>query len=129
MAVCYQIEKGVVILSLATEGFASLRDALHAVAHDPAAYRKMPLLIDLQCEPVGVRYDDIHWRVQILAEMREQFGPRWAFLTGTEPASVGVGKMFAVFSEVEGLEVGMFADKGDAMRWLTDLTGSDWPDS
>jgi hypothetical protein len=129
VAVCYQIERGVVILSLATEGYAYLRDALHAAARDPAAYAKMPLLIDLRCEPIRVRYDDIRWRVQILAEMREQFGPRWAFLTGTEPVSVGVGRMFAVFSEIEGLEVGMFADKDDAIRWLTDLTGSDWPDS
>jgi hypothetical protein len=129
MAVCYQIEKGVVILSLATEGFTYLRDALHAAAHDPAACRKMPLLIDLRCEPITVRYDDIHWRAQILATMREQFGPRWAFLTGTGPVSVGVGRMFAVFSEAEGLEVGMFADKDEALRWLTDPTGSDWPDS
>jgi hypothetical protein len=129
MAVRYQIEKGVVVLSLATEGFAYLRDALHAAARDPAAYLKMPLLIDLQCEPVGVRYDDIHWRMQILASMQEQFGPRWAFVTGTGPVTVGVGKMFAVFSEAEGLEVGMFADKDEAIRWLTDLTGSDWPDS
>jgi hypothetical protein len=37
--------------------------------------------------------------------------------------------MFAVFSEAEGLEVGMFADKDEALRWLTDPTGSDWPDS
>ena len=123
MAVRYQIEKDVVILSLATEGFAYLRDALHAAARDPAAYPKMPLLIDLQCEPVGVRYDDVHWRVQILAEMREQFGPRWAFLTGTGPVTVGVGKMFAVFSEAEGLEVGMFADKDEALRWLTERPG------
>jgi hypothetical protein len=129
MAVRYQIEKGVVVLSLATEGFAYLRDALHAAARDSAAYLKMPLLIDLQCEPVGVRYDDIHWRMQILASMQEQFGPRWAFVTGTGPVTVGVGKMFAVFSEAEGLEVGMFADKDEAIRWLTDLTGSDWPDS
>jgi hypothetical protein len=128
MAVCYRIEKGVVVLGLAAEGFTYLRDALHAVAHDPAAYARMPLLIDLRCEPVGVRYDDIHWRVRILAEMREQFGPRWAFLTGTGPVTVGVGKMFAVFSEAEGLEVGMFAEEDEALRWLTDLTGSDWPD-
>ncbi len=26
--------------------------------------------------------------------------------------------MFAVFSEAEGLEVGMFADKDEALRWL-----------
>ncbi len=120
MAVRYQIEKDVVILSLATEGFAYLRDALHAAARDPAAYPKMPLLIDLQCEPVGVRYDDIHWRMQILASMQEQFGPRWAFVTGTGPVTVGVGKMFAVFSEAEGLEVGMFADKDEALQWLTE---------
>jgi hypothetical protein len=27
--------------------------------------------------------------------------------------------MFAVFSEIEGLEVGLFADKGEAIDWLT----------
>jgi hypothetical protein len=120
MAICYHIETGVVILSQASEGYAYLRDAVHAAAHDPAAYPKMPLLIDVQCEPIRVRYDDILWRVQILAEMREQFGPRWAFLTGTGPVSVGVGRMFAVFSEAEGLEVGMFAEKDEALQWLTE---------
>jgi hypothetical protein len=120
MAVRYQIEKGVVVLSLATEGFAYLRDALRVVAHDPAARPKMPLLIDLQYEPIGVHYDDIDSRVQILAEMREQFGPRWAFLTGTGPLTAGVGRMFAVFSEAEGLEVGMFAYEDEALRWLTE---------
>jgi len=52
--------------------------------------------------------------------MREQFGPRWAFLTGTGPVTVGVGRMFAVFSEAEGLDVGMFADEDEALRWLTE---------
>jgi hypothetical protein len=123
MAVCYKIEKGVVVLSVATEGYAYLRDALHAAAQDPAAYPKMPLLIDLRCEPIKVRYDDVHWRVQILAEMREQFGPRWALLTGTGLVSVGVGRMFAVFSEAEDIDVGMFADEDEAFRWLTERPG------
>ena len=118
MAVRYEIEEGVAILSLATEGFAHLRDALHAVENDPAARPKMPLLIDLRHEPIGVRYDDIAWRMQILASMREQFGPRWAFLTGTDSITVGVGKMFRVFSEIEGLEVGLFADRNEALSWL-----------
>jgi hypothetical protein len=34
-----------------------------------------------------------------------------------------VGKMFAVFSEAEGLEVGMFADKDEAVEWLTERPG------
>ena len=68
---------------------------------------------------IGVRYDDIAWRMQILASMREQFGPRWAFLTGTDSTTVGVGKMFRVFSEIEGLEVGLFADRNEALSWLS----------
>jgi hypothetical protein len=83
----------------------------------------MPLLLDLRYEPIGVHYDDVHWRVQILAQMREQFGPRWAFVTGTEPVSVGVGRMFRVFSEAAGLEVGMFADKAEALQWLKEAPG------
>ena len=118
MAVQYEIEDGVVVLRLVTEGFDFLRDALHAAELDPAARPRMPLLIDLRYEPIGVRYNDIHWRVQILASMREQFGPRWAFLTGTRSVTVGVGKMYKVFSEIEGLEVGLFADKDEALRWL-----------
>jgi hypothetical protein len=55
--------------------------------------------------------------------MREQFGPRWAFVTGTEPVSVGVGRMFRVFSEAAGLEVGMFADKAEALQWLKEAPG------
>jgi hypothetical protein len=68
--------------------------------------------------PKGVRYEDVQWRVQILAQMRQQFGPRWAILTGTGPVRVGIGRMFAVFSALEGLDVGMFADKDAALAWL-----------
>ena len=28
--------------------------------------------------------------------------------------------MFAVFSESEGLDVGLFADKAEALRWLAE---------
>ena len=106
------------VLWAASEGFAYLRDALHAAQADPAARVKMPLLIDTRSEPTGIRYEDIHSRVLILAEMRERFGHRWAILTGTESVRVGVGRMFRVFSEAEGLEVGMFADKDEALQWL-----------
>jgi hypothetical protein len=34
------------------------------------------------------------------------------------PVPLGVGRMFAVFSEIEGLEVGLFADKDEAIHWL-----------
>jgi hypothetical protein len=78
----------------------------------------MPLLLDLRSEPVDVHYEDVRWRVEILAEMREHFGPRWAFVTGTGPVRTGVGRMFAVFSEIEGLDVGAFADKAAALHWL-----------
>ena len=78
----------------------------------------MPLLLDLRNEVAGTRYEDVHYRVQILAQMREQFGSRWALLTGTKPVGVGVGRMFDVFSRIRGLETGMFADENEALDWL-----------
>lgn len=78
----------------------------------------MPLLIDVRSEVPGVRYEDVQWRVQILTEMRQRLGPRWAIVTGTGPVRIGVGRMYAVFSEIEGLEVGMFADEAPALTWL-----------
>ncbi len=107
-----------VVLSIAVEGFAFLRDALDEVAADPRAGPKMPVLLDVRNEPAGVHYDDVRWRMLMLSQMRQQFGPRWAILTGTGPVRVGVGRMFAVFSEIEGLEVGMFADEDAALAWL-----------
>ena len=95
-----------------------LRDALDAVAADSRARPKMPVLLDVRNEPAGVHHNDVRWRVLILSQMRQQFGPRWAILTGTGPVPVGVGRMFAVFSEIEGLEVGMFADEDAALTWL-----------
>ena len=65
-----------------------------------------------------MRHEDVRWRVQILTEMRQRLGPRWAILTGTGPVRVGVGRMYAVFSEIEGLEVGLFADEDAALTWL-----------
>jgi hypothetical protein len=118
VAIQYAVEDGVLVLWAASEGFAYLRDALRAAQADPAARVRMPLLIDTRSEPSGIRYEDIHSRVLILAEMRERFGHRWAILTGTESVRVGVGRMFRVFSEAEGLEVGMFADKDEALQWL-----------
>ena len=106
------------VLEVAPEGFAELRGALRAAAADPGARPQLPLLIDVRTEVPGVRYEDIQHRVQILSEMRAQLGPRWAILTGTGPVRVGVGRMFAVFSEIEGLEVGVFADEAPALTWL-----------
>jgi hypothetical protein len=77
----------------------------------------MPLLIDVRTETVGVRYEDVRWRVQILGQMRGMLGPRWAILTGPGPARVGIAKMFVVFGAIEGLESGVFADKHAAMTW------------
>jgi hypothetical protein len=123
VAIQYAIEDGVLVLWAAPEGFAYLRDALHAAHSDPAARLKMPLLIDARSEPDGIRYEDVHSRVLILAQMRERFGHRWAILTGMESVRVGVGKMFRAFSEAEGLDIGMFADKDEALHWLKQSTG------
>ena len=78
----------------------------------------MPLLIDVRSEVPGVRYQDVQLRVQILTEMRTHLGARWAILTGTGPVRVGVGRMYAVFLEIEGLEAGIFADEAAAFTWL-----------
>ena len=78
----------------------------------------MPVLLDVRNAPTGVHYDDVHWRMVILSHVRRQFGPRWA-MGCTGPVTLGVGRMFAAFSEVEGLEVGLFADQDEAIRWLT----------
>ena len=110
------------VLWAASEGFAYLRDALHAAQAEPAAQLKMPLLIDVRGEPNGIPYEDIHSGVLILAQMRERFGHRWAILTETESLRPGVDRMFRVFSEAEGFEVGMFADEEEALRWLKQPT-------
>ncbi len=120
MAVQYDIQNGVLFLRLAPEGFAHLRDALTAAAGDPASRPGMPLLLDLRGESPRVRYQDVRWRVEILAEMQKQFGPRWAFLTDPEPVRVGIGQMFAVFSRVHGLTVRVFSDLDAALAWLRD---------
>ncbi len=118
MAVQYTIEDGVLILRLAEEGHSHLRSALRAAAEDPASHPAMPLLLDLRGESPNVRYEDVRWRTDILAEMREQLGPWWAFLIDLDPASKGIGKMFGVFSRLHGLTVGLFTDKNEALRWL-----------
>jgi hypothetical protein len=120
LAIQYEIKSGVVILRVGTEGHTHLRDALCAARRDLAARPTMPLLFDLRGEAPNVRYEDARWRVEILAEMRLEFGPRWAFLTGTGPVRTGIGRMFATFSEIEGLDVGLFVDEAVALRWLAE---------
>jgi hypothetical protein len=122
VAILYDIEDGVLTLRVAEEGFVFLRDALDVAAHDPASRPRMPLLLDVRTEPRSHRYEDARWRVQILDEMREQFGPRWAFLTRTDQVPVGVRSMLAVFASVEGVHVRLFAEKDAAFRWLQEGT-------
>jgi hypothetical protein len=117
VALRYEIEDGVLVFSATAGGFAMLRDALHTAAADPAARPKMPLLVDVR-EPASFHNENVGWRSLILSEMREQLGPRWAILTGPGPVRIGVGRMFVAFSEIEGLEVGLFADKHAAITWL-----------
>jgi hypothetical protein len=118
VAIRYEIEEGVLVLQLALEGFARLRDALETAVADPAAGTKMPLLLDVRSDVPGVRYEDIRWRVEVLSQMREQLGRRCAILTATGPLRVGVGRMFSVLSRIEGLEVRTFAEKQAALAWL-----------
>jgi hypothetical protein len=118
VAVQYEIEKGVVVLRLAPEGFFHLSTALRAAAKDQGSRTGMPLLLDLRGEPPRVHYGDMHRRTEILAQMREQFGPRWAFLVDLDPARPCIARMFATFSEVRGLNLGLFSDKDEALRWL-----------
>ena len=106
------------VLELAPKGFAELRDALGAAADDPAVRPKMPLLIDVRTEVPGVRYEDVQHRVAILSQMRRQLGSRWAILTGPEAVPVGLARMYAVFSEIAGLEARIFADEAAAFTWL-----------
>jgi hypothetical protein len=79
----------------------------------------LSLLIDLRAEVPGSRCEDVRVRIQILSEMRQQFGSRWAILSGTHDVPGSVARMFAAFSEIEGLDVGLFADEDEAISWLT----------
>jgi hypothetical protein len=116
VALEHEIDGGVVILRAARVGHAFLRDALGAVRSDPAFRPGMPLLFDLRGDPADAHYDDIRWRKMILGEMRQQLGPRWAIVTGTE--SEGVRRMLASLLESKGLDARLFADKTAAIRWL-----------
>lgn len=117
VAIRYEIEDGALVLSVAVEGFAMLRDALDAAVADPRVRPEMPVLLDARSEPVGIHFEDVRWRQLVLSQMRQQFG-RWAILTETPPVRVGLARMFAAFSEIEGLEVGLFADEDAAFTWL-----------
>ena len=118
MAIAYEIEDNVLILKSAPEGFPVLRRALDAAATHPDARPKMPLLIDVRADTAGVRYDDVPSRVALLGQMRETLGARWAILMSADRSRPGILNMFAMFTEMEGLESGMFLDKDEAMKWL-----------
>jgi hypothetical protein len=44
-----------------------------------------------------------------------------AFWVGEGPVRAGIGRMFAVFSGVEGLDVKLFADRDAAIAWLREV--------
>ena len=119
MAIQYEIEDGVVILRATADGFTHLRAALDAVNTDPAARPRMPLLFDLRGEPPAVRYKDIRSRMQILTEMRQQFGGRWAFLVDPGPLRAGIAQMIAALAGQLNLDIESFNDSKRAMGWLT----------
>jgi len=120
MAIEYQIEGGVLLLRGVTLGHAFLRDALASARAHPESRPGMPLLLDLRGDPTNAHYEDIRWRLHILEEMRQQLGPRWAVLTGPGPGGEGVSRMVAAFSEAGGLDVRIFGEKDEALRWLTE---------
>lgn len=100
------------VLEVALEDLPELTGAVRAAVDDPGASPRMPLLIDMRHELAGICYDDIRWHLCSLALMRDLLGPRWVILTRPSPVCM------AVFSEVEGLEVAMFADEEAALAWL-----------
>lgn len=120
MPVLYRIQEGVAVVALTASGFEELRSALDAIGDDPAWCPRMPLAFDLRGEPPKVRYSDIASRLQILSEMREQFGPRWAFLIDTGPLRPGIWRMLSLFRAQEGLEVALFTEWTGVAAWLSE---------
>jgi hypothetical protein len=113
-------DRSVLVLDEGSAGSSELRDALRAAASDPAWTSRTPLLIDLRAEVAGSRCEDVRVRIQVLSEMRQRFGSRWAILSGTHNVPASVARMFAALSEIESLDVGLFADEDEAIRWLTE---------
>src|SRR5512139_1825704 len=120
MPVLYRMQEGVAVLALTASGFEELRSALDAIGNDPAWFPRMPLVFDLRGEPPKVRYSDIASRLQILAEMPEQFGPRWAFLIDAGPLRPGIWRMLSLFRAQEGLEVAVFTEWTGAALCLSE---------
>jgi len=122
MPVTWEIRNSVLIVTLI--GYYALDEPMQAVTDALADSRfrtGMSLLIDARSSLVNPSSEAVRARAKSIASLRSSgFSSRCAIVVGSEPHQYGIGRMEATYLEIEGLEVKIFTDLGEAWGWLSD---------
>jgi hypothetical protein len=121
MPVTWEIRNGVLIVTLI--GNYSFDEPIQAVAAamaDPGFRVGMSLLIDVRLSLVNPSSEATRKRAHWMASLHSSgFSSRYAIVVSAQPHQYGIGRMLATYLELEGLEMRIFTDLGEAWRWLS----------
>ena len=125
MPVTWEIRGQVLIVTLAGDyGFEEPVRAVQEAIADSAFQRGTSLLVDSRLSKTSRSSEEFRERARWLASLRDKgLSSRCAVVIGPEAHQFGMARMAATHHDLQGLELEIFTDLDEAVRWL-----SDYPD-
>ncbi|HET9532466.1 MAG TPA: hypothetical protein VFQ92_19060 [Blastocatellia bacterium] len=97
--------------------FEELEQLFSAALADPRFVKGMRMLIDARDLRSNPKLEELRKRAELFASLKEHFTPGYALVV-TDTLYYGLGRMFQVFAQTEGVEVKIFNDIDEARRYL-----------
>ena len=92
---------------------------LFSIAQDPLYVAPMKKLVDFRvCEPIGYSHDEIKRFTEAKAELKERFKGEATAVIVNNDLDFGVSRVFSSFLEPHNLDLCVFRNLDDALRWL-----------
>lgn len=99
-------------------GIEDLEARIRGVLADPAYRRGFGFLRDRRGMPPPST-TELRAMVDFLGRFEALYGSRWA-VVATDPVNFGMMRMGEILAEPHGINVAVFSDEVEAVRWLTE---------
>ena len=119
MPVTWEIRGSVLIVTLIDECGEEPANAIVAAMADPRFQPGTSVLLDVRLCSDSPTSDQIRPRARWLATLQSKgLSSRFAMVSGPRAHEFGLARMCATHLELQGLELEIFTEFDDAMRWL-----------
>jgi len=121
MPVTWEIRSQVLIVTLVGDySFDEPVLAVNEAIADSGCQTGTSLLIDARFSKTSRSSEDFRERAKWLASLQDKgLSSRCAVVIGPEPHQFGMARMAATHHGLQGLDMEIFTDMGEALRWLS----------